>query len=307
MAYCRQNALRSPFPLPVVYLAGKVGGDKWTVARDFSDRVSFISSDGGDHSEHGYGIAAFSFEMLDSLGFGQEMIIENSISQLLASDYLIAYLDKPDSFGSIAEIAYASALGKRCVVIVLESPFPDEQMESPMYDAYWFISCFPHVELYVVYSLEEAKLVADILTQHPAVVTMACCPFDTFFESPLERKLFEAIVSKSQGFSQDLQRPVLHLLYDHKLLTIQPQYQIKLSKNYRLDFLLTSRSKQLALEVDGHDYHERTKEQAKRDKERDRALVAAGFTVMRFTGSEIYHNADKAAREVLDFVVKGGA
>lgn len=43
----------------------------------------------------------------------------------------------------------------------------------------------------------------------------------------------------------------------------------------------------IAIELDGHDFHERTKEQATRDKRRDRALVAAGWSVLRFTGSEV--------------------
>jgi hypothetical protein len=43
----------------------------------------------------------------------------------------------------------------------------------------------------------------------------------------------------------------------------------------------------LAVECDGHDYHERTAEQAARDKARDRALQALGWTVARFTGREI--------------------
>ena len=33
------------------------------------------------------------------------------------------------------------------------------------------------------------------------------------------------------------------------------------------------------MECDGHDFHERTKEQASSDKKRDRSLQAAGFLV----------------------------
>lgn len=56
----------------------------------------------------------------------------------------------------------------------------------------------------------------------------------------------------------------------------------------------------LAIECDGHDYHERTKEQAARDKSRDRALVAAGFSVLRFTGSEIWHRPDQCVDEICE-------
>jgi very-short-patch-repair endonuclease len=55
----------------------------------------------------------------------------------------------------------------------------------------------------------------------------------------------------------------------------------------------------LAIECDGHEYHERTKEQAARDRSRDRSLQASGYTVMRFTGSELYRDPMKCVEEVL--------
>jgi hypothetical protein len=58
----------------------------------------------------------------------------------------------------------------------------------------------------------------------------------------------------------------------------------------------------IAVECDGHDYHERTKEQAKRDRSRDRRLSMLGFRVARFTGSEIYRNPSRCAEEVTGLV-----
>lgn len=46
----------------------------------------------------------------------------------------------------------------------------------------------------------------------------------------------------------------------------------------------------LVVELDGHDFHERTKEQATRDKSRDRELARKGWRPARFTGSEVYRN-----------------
>lgn len=68
----------------------------------------------------------------------------------------------------------------------------------------------------------------------------------------------------------------------------------------RVDFVLRFKDSTLAVEVDGHDFHERTKEQAQRDKARDRALLLAGYPVIRFTGSEVYENPYLAAAEALD-------
>jgi hypothetical protein len=54
----------------------------------------------------------------------------------------------------------------------------------------------------------------------------------------------------------------------------------------------------VVVECDGHEFHERTKEQARADKSRDRELTAMGYTVLHFTGSEIHADPWKCAREV---------
>lgn len=70
------------------------------------------------------------------------------------------------------------------------------------------------------------------------------------------------------------------------------------SCDYRLDAAVFLAGTRIAVEVDGHDFHERTKEQAQRDKERDRNLTAAGWHPIRFTGSEVYRDPDRAASDV---------
>tara|TARA_R110000824_G_scaffold400794_1_gene609362 strand:+ start:716 stop:1204 length:489 start_codon:yes stop_codon:yes gene_type:complete len=65
--------------------------------------------------------------------------------------------------------------------------------------------------------------------------------------------------------------------------------QMPLGK-YRVDFGLMSTRGNFVIECDGHDFHERTKKQAARDRSRDRWMTAAGYTVFRFTGSEIHAN-----------------
>ena len=52
------------------------------------------------------------------------------------------------------------------------------------------------------------------------------------------------------------------------------------------------------VEVDGHAFHERTREQAIRDRRRDRNLLREGFRVIRFTGSEVFGNPSGCAKEV---------
>lgn len=79
---------------------------------------------------------------------------------------------------------------------------------------------------------------------------------------------------------------------------IIPQFKIH---EFRVDFALFNRAEpsvKIAIECDGHQFHERTKEQAQRDKSRDRTLQTLGFKVLRFTGSEIYRKPMECAAEV---------
>lgn len=75
---------------------------------------------------------------------------------------------------------------------------------------------------------------------------------------------------------------------------------------YRADFGLMlirgSEQKMLAVELDGHDFHEKTKKQAAHDKKRDRYFAADGLTVVRFTGSEVHRDADACADEAIQLL-----
>lgn len=79
--------------------------------------------------------------------------------------------------------------------------------------------------------------------------------------------------------------------------------QVKIGK-YTADFLIAYRPgrrdiRYLVIECDGHEFHERTKEQAERDRRRDREMQAAGIPVLRVTGAEVWRSPVKAAFDVL--------
>ena len=56
------------------------------------------------------------------------------------------------------------------------------------------------------------------------------------------------------------------------------------------------------VECDGHDFHEKTKQQVKKNNERQLALQLAGYDVIRFSGSQVYENPMKCVKEVHDFI-----
>jgi very-short-patch-repair endonuclease len=84
---------------------------------------------------------------------------------------------------------------------------------------------------------------------------------------------------------------------------IAPQIQIG---PYRVDFVIRhlcglEGAAGVVIECDGHNFHERTKKQAAKDKERDRFLQASGYRVFRFSGSEIWADPVRCADDVLQF------
>ena len=99
---------------------------------------------------------------------------------------------------------------------------------------------------------------------------------------------------------------------DTPTVTIMPQSQIG---EYRVDFLIEYEQdiietddqgndkgvqfrSSIIVECDGHDFHEKTKAQASKDKKRDRVLQSVGYRVFRFTGSDIYKDPISCAEEV---------
>jgi very-short-patch-repair endonuclease len=117
-------------------------------------------------------------------------------------------------------------------------------------------------------------------------------------QSPIEQLMFIAL-------NEQLEKVLPYYTTD---FFIKPQDKIEVNKSkYRVDFFIATcyRDKYhgFVIECDGHDFHEKTKEQAKKDKKRDRDLVQEGYTVIRFTGSEIYKNPTICAREVINIIL----
>lgn len=51
----------------------------------------------------------------------------------------------------------------------------------------------------------------------------------------------------------------------------------------------------IAIECDGYEFHHLSRQQVTKDKARERKIVAAGYKVLRFSGSEIYKSCGDAA------------
>lgn len=91
---------------------------------------------------------------------------------------------------------------------------------------------------------------------------------------------------------------------DDGCFVLNPQEEIETpGGRFRVDFLIAAKVRgqyvSIAVECDGHDFHEKTKAQAAKDKKRDRSLKLAGVDVIHFTGSEIWADPRECAKEVL--------
>jgi very-short-patch-repair endonuclease len=85
-------------------------------------------------------------------------------------------------------------------------------------------------------------------------------------------------------------------------LALVPQYEVDVKGTpFRVDFLVRGADVSILVELDGHDFHEKTPEQAARDRARERALLlATGHRLLRFTGREVHQDVKKCIREILD-------
>ena len=87
----------------------------------------------------------------------------------------------------------------------------------------------------------------------------------------------------------------------HREIVIVPQYPIEC---YRADFAISSwwSDAPLVVELDGHDWHERTEKQRRYEKRRDRRMQALGYRVARYTGSEVWRDPFAVAADALSLL-----
>lgn len=86
-------------------------------------------------------------------------------------------------------------------------------------------------------------------------------------------------------------------------------WQVRLDQGrYIVDFFVNARVCGIpvtaVIECDGHDFHERTKDQASYDKARDRFCQAEGHLVLRYSGADIWGDPLQCAQDALNTIDK---
>lgn len=96
----------------------------------------------------------------------------------------------------------------------------------------------------------------------------------------------------------------------HKHFTILAQHEIENGDSYYVaDFAIFFQNRKnsvpikLIVECDGHEFHEKTKEQVEKRNKRDYSLKMQGFDILHFSGSEIYKDPVGCARKCIDYII----
>jgi very-short-patch-repair endonuclease len=87
---------------------------------------------------------------------------------------------------------------------------------------------------------------------------------------------------------------------------LKPQARLITDKgDVNVDFLVKdpkARGLPIVIELDGHEFHEKTKQQAAKDRKRERSIIRRGYHVVRFTGHEVFRGAEACVKEVVEML-----
>lgn len=127
--------------------------------------------------------------------------------------------------------------------------------------------------------------------------------------SPIEQILFISLKAVQRFNYIDDLREIKHPQKGTVLKGISffPQFKLE---DYRVDFLICycfgdplKHDKQLIVECDSQQFHDRSEHERRYEKKRDRFLQKEGYKVFRYTGSEIVKNSLEIAGEIIAYVM----
>jgi very-short-patch-repair endonuclease len=222
----------------------------------------------------------------------RKLVVKCCLSAIARSDLIFAWIEDPTAHGTLAELGYAHALGKKILIATPEAP--------PNFHSFHAAKGFQHMdgrpyqgspldELWFTFAL--ATQVAECADPAKAVLGLAAdiaaqaADYLPATASEIERPFWEAC--------RRLRLPELDgLVFQHPVA------------GYFIDFALPDRK--IGIELDGFASHSSTADIAK-DRKRQRVLEGHGWYITRFGGSEVYHDAEGCVRQAAHLVrVRGG-
>lgn len=139
-----------------------------------------------------------------------------------------------------------------------------------------------------------------------------------YYKQEFRREKIEEIEHNFEIIDEQFDSPIEKIVYLYLIDRFNPQIFCSIMKletqkkigNYRCDFYLEHKVKKtdklikIVIECDGHEWHEKSKKQAAHDKKRDRYMVLQGYTILRYTGSEITNNPETVIEDIVNLIVK---
>ena len=277
-----------------IYLAGKVGYKDWRHAivgglenanQDFNtdDYIEdWHVMNGAIYGEHNYtgpffirghsthgdnthGCDLYGHNIEDHGGNQRNAVPRLCRTAIDRSDVVFCWMDDLTAYGSIFELGYAMGKGKQIFLAIKYNW--EEMQESRWFDDIWFL-----LESVGFKAFNGLSYAWEAFSKQYNLY-----PIPESIKSPIEKQFF--LQARRMG------------------IDLEPQHEVNVAgKTYRIDFVYPG--KPIAIELDGHDYH-KTKEQRTADAQRERALQSMGWTVIRFTGTEIYHDTQKCVLETI--------
>jgi len=211
----------------------------------------------------------------------------------------IEALDRTDSFNEVFLAAYWMEITERITNTLLPRTkaltLSDIRSEAELRDR-WSIMC-KHFPL-----APSSELPVDVIKTLESMKQRVAKDYEQRVRRDIDHNLVKSPIEQ------------LFLLQWHYLradeicgVTLHPQEKIITNRGaWVIDFVVRSKSADeprgtVAIELDGHEFHEKTKEQVAHDKRRERAIVRAGLPVLRFSGHEIWRDTRKCVQEVIDY------
>lgn len=187
-----------------------------------------------------------------------------------AADIVFAWLNDPTAYGTLVEIGYALARGKKIVIAAPEQPETFEELGGHGYH----LPGSRTNDLWFAFSCAGYTLTTE--TPREAIELIANSLFPVL-ESPIEEAFWKAYREKAP----------------QELNGLKPQHSV-LDGKYRLDFALPA--KKIGIELDGYAWHS-DRETFTKDRARQRELELDGWRLIRFSGSEINADPDDCVRQ----------
>lgn len=228
---------------------------------------------GGDHAtsiEWGHG-----HDVSSGRSRNRKQITYLCTHAMVLADVLFFWFDRLDAYGTLAELVFASTF-----FALNERQAERDGMKTTKKHFFVASPDFNAIdEMWLAFRLAgDVTFLSDSSPRKALEVALEMAGGDTTEYSPIEKMFIEKWRTiHGNGIASQFNVPGFR---------------------YRVDFAFPD--DKIAVELDGYEYHN-SKEQFTNDRKRQREMEAAGWRFIRFSGSEVYNNAEACVRQAYEF------